>query len=248
MSNEGPVSYHVADEVGYLTLHRPGAHNAMTKAIYAEIRDICRSVRVDKAVRVLVVRGAGGAFSAGGDLKEILAALEGGDPADILRYDEVLPFEALRSLPKPAVAVVDGLCMGGGLTLALLCDIRIASSGSRFAMPEARVGIVDGHLPRLLRERVPAARLRYWLYTGATFGADEAYDAGLLTKVVDADALDPAVAKVLADLRASSPAAIARLKAILTETWSVPGMEDAYDTLLGGDARGRLAGFAAGKR
>ena len=165
------LNFDIRDGIGWLTLDRPAAKNAMTKSIYAGIRDVCRRVRTDEEIQVLVIQGTSGAFTVGGDLKEVLEMLREGDAAGVVAYGDYLPFEALRSLPKPTIASINGLCMGGGLTLALMCDIRIATSQSRFAIPEAKVGIVDAHLPRLLRERVPAARLRYWLYTGATFSA-----------------------------------------------------------------------------
>jgi enoyl-CoA hydratase/carnithine racemase len=239
------LHYVVTDGVGWLTLDRPAAKNAMTKSMYAGIRDVCRQVDIDDSVRALVIQGAGGSFSVGGDLKQILDMLDSGNEAELLGYEEYLPFEAVRSLRKPTIAMIDGWCLGGGLTLSLMCDIRIATSRSRFAMPEAQVGIVDAHLPRLLRERVPAGKLRYWLYTGVPFPAHEALDAGILTVVVDPDQAEAELARVLAELAASSPQAIELIKYILTETWTLSGMRDANTTLLGDDARTRIAAFAA---
>jgi enoyl-CoA hydratase/carnithine racemase len=239
------LDFEVKDGVGWLTLQRPEAKNAMTKAMYAGIRDVCRAVHVDDDIQALVLQGEGDAFAVGGDLKEILTMLDNGSDAEVVAYEDYLPFEAVRALPKPTIANISGLCMGGGLTLALMCDLRIASSDSRFAMPEAKVGIVDAHLPRTLRERVPAARLRYWLYTGATFSAQEAYDAGILTAVFEPEQMDGELARILGELERSSPKAIALLKYILTETWTLPGMVDANATLLGEDARTRIAAFAS---
>ena len=238
------LNFDVREGIGWLTLDRPAAKNAMTKSMYAGIRDVCRRVRTDDEIQVLVIQGVSGAFTVGGDLKEVLEMLREGDAAGVVAYGDYLPFEALRSLPKPTIALINGLCMGGGLTLALMCDIRIATSQSRFAIPEAKVGIVDAHLPRLLRERVPAARLRYWLYTGATFSATEAYHAGILTMVVDSEEVDNVLSRTIQELQSSSPQAIELLKSILTETWTLPGMNDANTTLLGDDARGRIAEFA----
>ena len=115
---------------------------------------------------------------------------------------------------------------------------------STFAVPEAIVGIVDGHMPRLLRDRVPSAMLRYWLYTGARFSADEAFGGGLLTKVVEPDALEEATAKILRELRASSASAITMYKQTLNETRQLSSMHDAYTTMLGEDARTRLIAFS----
>jgi enoyl-CoA hydratase/carnithine racemase len=242
MTPEG-LKFERRDGVGWLTLHRPEARNAMTKALYAGIRDYCREVWVDDSLYALVITGSDGAFAAGGDLKEMLSAIEGGDLSLLLNYEDFLPFEALRSLPKPTIAMVNGLCLGGGLTLMLMCDMVVASTNSTFGVPEARVGICDGHLPRLLRDRVPPAVLRYWLYTGASFSAAEAQSAGLLTKVVTADALVSETEAILAKLKMSSANAISLYKATLNETRPLSGMYDAHVTLLGEEAQSRIRAF-----
>lgn len=234
------------DRVVFVSIDRPETKNALTKSMYAAIRDACVQADQDPEVDALVLRGGNGAFAVGGDLKEILAILEGDDPTAILNYEEFLPFETVRSLRKPTVAVVDGLCIGGGLTLALMCDICIASDRSRFAIPEAKVGIVDGHLPRLLRETVPPAKLRYWMYTGTLFPAAEAHANGLVSLVAPPQQLEEAVQHCLRDLSASSLEAIQSLKRIFNETRPLSAMTDAYLTLLQPSVLKRLQSF--GKR
>jgi enoyl-CoA hydratase/carnithine racemase len=226
-----------------VTINRPEAKNAMTKAMYAAIRDACVAMDHDPEVDALVLGGMPGVFAVGGDLKEILSVLET-EPAAILDYEDYLPFEAVRTVSKPTVACIDGLCMGGGLTLALMCDILIASERSRFAIPEAKVGIVDGHMPRLLREAVPPARLRYWMFTGATFSASEAREAGLVTRVVPQDHLEDTLSMVLRELAGSSRDAIRALKRILNETRQLSPMTDAYLTLLQPQVLARLRQFS----
>jgi enoyl-CoA hydratase/carnithine racemase len=231
------------DRVLYLSIDRPEAKNALTKSMYAGIREACLEADHDPEVDALVLRGANGAFAVGGDLKEILAILESEDPTGILEYEEFLPFEAVRSLRKPSVAVIDGLCLGGGLTLALMCDISIASGRSRFAIPEAKVGIVDGHLPRLLRQAVPPAKLRYWMYTGTLFAAAEAHANGLISLVVPEEHLEETLQQCLSDLAASSLEAIRELKRIFNETRPLSAMTDAYLTLLRPSVLKRLQSF-----
>ena len=125
-----------------------------------------------------------------------------------------------------------------------MCDCLIATDRSRFAIPEAKVGIVDGHLPRLLREMVPPARLRYWMYTGNLFPAAEAHANGLLSKIVPADQLEAELGKLLKDLKASSIEAIRHLKVVLNETRQLSPMTDAYLTMLQPHVRKRLEAFA----
>ena len=237
------ITMEVADRVAYVTICRPDAKNALTKAMYAAIRDACLAAQDDSEVDAIVLRGSDGAFSVGGDLKEMLDALNS-DPTRLLDYEDYLPFETIRTLTKPTVACIDGLCLGGGLTMALMCDCLIATDRSRFAIPEAKVGIVDGHLPRLLRETVPQPRLRYWMYSGALFPANEAYEVGLVTKVVPPDVLDEALAAMLRELKASSPEAIRHLKVILNETRPLSSMTDAYLTMLQPHVKERIESFA----
>ncbi|MCB2077341.1 MAG: enoyl-CoA hydratase/isomerase family protein [Novosphingobium sp.] len=237
------ITMDVADGVATVTIRRPEAKNALTKAMYAAVRDACLAAEADNSVDVVVLTGSDGAFAVGGDLKEMLDALDT-DPTKLLDYDDYLPFETVRTLKKPTVARIDGLCIGGGLTLALMCDCLIATDKSRFAIPEAKVGIVDGHLPRLLREMVPPAKLRYWMYTGTIFPASEAYEFGLLSKVVPAHDLDEALAKMVRDLKASSPEAIGHLKVVLNETRPLSPMTDAYLTMLQPHVKKRLQAFA----
>lgn len=244
------IQFEVRSRVGWLTIDRPDAKNALNRAMYASIKDIARSVRADDAVDALVITGESGAFAVGGDLKEMLAMVTGPEPASVLGYEDHLPFEAVRQVPKPTIAVIDGLCMGGGVTLALMCDIRIATSSSTFAIPEAKVGIVDGHLPRLLRDRVPQAVQRLWMYTGRSFTAEDAFRYGLLSELAtDREDLDAKVAAVLKQLSGSSLTAIARLKSIFNEAMPLGSMTDANESLLGEEARLHLQQFAErGKR
>lgn len=240
---DGYILTRSEEGIATITIRRPEAKNAMTKVMYAAVRDAARAAEADSEVACVVLRGTEGAFCVGGDLKEMLDALDS-DPQRLLDYDDYLPFEALRSLAKPTIACIDGLCIGGGLTMALMCDCLIATDRSRFAIPEAKVGIVDGHLPRLLRTAVPPSRLRYWMYGGGLFSAREAYESGLLTKVVSADELDAELAGMLKAIRASSPEAIRHLKAVLNETRPLSPMTDAYLTMLQPHTRARLEAFA----
>lgn len=237
------ITMEIADRVACVTIRRPEAKNALTKSMYAAVRDACLAAQADSEVDVIVLKGSDGAFAVGGDLKEMLDALNS-DPTKLLDYDDYLPFETVRTLSKPTIAVIDGLCIGGGLTLALMCDCLIATDRSRFAIPEAKVGIVDGHLPRLLREAVPPARLRYWMFTGNMFPASEAYEVGFLSKVVSAEELDKTLEKMVADLKASSPEAIRHLKVVLNETRPLSPMTDAYLTMLQPHVKKRLEAFA----
>lgn len=242
-STETRVTTEIADGVATVTINRPEAKNALTKSMYAAIREAFQSADKNPEVDVIVIQGSNGSFASGGDLKEILDVLESDRPTDILDYEEYLPFEAVRTTNKPTVARIEGLCIGGGVTLALMCDIVVATDRSRFAIPEAKVGIIDGHMPRLLREAIPPARLRYWMYTGVLFPAAEAYEVGMLTKVVPAEEMDATIAKITGELKASSIPTIGGLKKILIETRTLSPMTDANLSMLQPEALKKLQAF-----
>src|SRR5690606_20392858 len=124
------IKHSVDSGVMRITIDRPEARNALTKRMYAQIRDLYRQAYLDDTVRAVVLQGAPGVFAVGGDLKEMLSSLEDEKSIALFGYDEAVPFEAIRSLPKPTIAAVDGLAYGGGLTLALVSDIVIATDRS----------------------------------------------------------------------------------------------------------------------
>jgi len=241
-SGDPRVTVELRDRVAYVTINRPETKNALCKSMYAAIRDAAVATDVNPDADLMVIQGSNGAFASGGDLKEILDVLEN-DPPAILDYEEYLPFEAVRTMKKPTIAVIDGLCIGGGLSLALMCDLLIATDRSRFAIPEAKVGIVDGHLPRFLRDIVPQATLRYWMYTGVLFPAAEAQAAGLLTKLVTPEELPAALDKLIAGVKTGSPVALQMLKHIFNEKRQLSAMTDAYLMMLQPEVLKRLQAF-----
>jgi enoyl-CoA hydratase/carnithine racemase len=133
------VHYAVEGSVAYLMMNRPQASNAQDRAIRDGLVDGCRRAEQDPQVRVMVLGGVGGrAFSAGADLKEMAAAPELG-PEEKFRH-----YRALQAMTKPVIAAIDGVCLAGGLEFALACDIRLATAGSTFGLPEPRWGLTGG--------------------------------------------------------------------------------------------------------
>ena len=135
--NEGRVHYAKANGIASVLFDRPGARNAMTWSMYAELAAGCDSIAGDDDVQVAVFRGAGGAFVAGTDIQQFTAFKDGEDGiAYERRIDAAIG--QIERLPKPVIAVVDGVCVGGGLAIAAACDFRIATPTARFGVPIAR--------------------------------------------------------------------------------------------------------------
>jgi enoyl-CoA hydratase/carnithine racemase len=199
--------------VAILTLSRGQAMNAINDAIREGIVRACAEVARDPGVGALLLRAEGDrAFCVGADIKEKSGPF---DPID----DRMLPPErdyanALAALPRPVVAAIHGFCLGGGLEIALACEIRIASTDARFALPEIDLALIPGaggtqRLPRL----IGAARALDMMMTGERITAEAALGYGLITRLCDTrEALDEAALALARSLAGKAPVAMAYLK------------------------------------
>lgn len=191
--------------VATLTLDRPDVLNALSVELLDELVDACEALRHRDEVRVVVLRGAGQAFSAGADLATFEQRLQDGPASRAAADAGDRAALAIEALPQVTIAQIHGRCIGGGVVLAIACDLRMAAADTRFSIPEVDLGIplAWGGIPRLLRE-VPPAVVRDLVLTCREFGADEAATHGLLSRVVPAGDLDAEVAAVAADLAAKA--------------------------------------------
>ncbi len=204
-----------AGAIARLTLDRPDRLNAIgtptVHALHAALDDIA----ADDSVRSIVIAGAGRAFSAGADIGELEACGSARDfRAFIDRLDEC--FGRLSRFPKPSVAAVHGIAFGGGLELALACDLRVATPDARLGVPEIKLGLLPGagatqRLPRLL----PAAIAKQLILTGEPLPAERAYQLGLVNDVAD-DVLARA-SELAAALAAGAPQALAAGKQLVDD-------------------------------
>ncbi|MFY3203999.1 enoyl-CoA hydratase/isomerase family protein [Achromobacter xylosoxidans] len=173
-----------------VTLSHPGRLNAITVVMWRELRDVFTRIAADDDVRCVIVCGEGGNFAAGADIREF--PVERADAAGVQRYHrEVLApaLQAVAQCPHPVVAQIEGVCVGGGLEIACQCDLRIAGESARFGVPINRLGfpMAPDEMRGLLALAGRAATLAI-LLEGRVFGAAEARDLGLLTRIVaDAD-------------------------------------------------------------
>jgi enoyl-CoA hydratase/carnithine racemase len=203
--------------VAELVLARPAARNAMTDAMGIEIAHAVAAINGNAAVRVVLVRGDGEAFSAGGDfamLAERARATEAENRMTMRRF--YASFLTVRAVRVPTIAVIAGSAIGAGLCLALACDLRLAASHVKLAASFVRVGLHPGMgatwmLPRLVGPAI-AAEL---LLTGRAIDAPEALRIGLVNQVHAADALDGAAWALAREIAAAAPLAVAQTKATL---------------------------------
>lgn len=209
------ILYEKTENLCTITLNRPEVLNAIDSRMVSELEDALSRVEDDPGLRALVLVGAGDrAFSAGMDLKELARATEGVEDLPTLveirrRLWSQNPWERLAALTRPTVAAINGLALGGGLELALACDLRIASSTATFGFPEVRLGIIPGRggtqrLPRL----VGRGKALEMILTGDPIDAEEAYRVGLVNRVVSPEELLPAARNVAVKLAGHAPIAI----------------------------------------
>jgi enoyl-CoA hydratase/carnithine racemase len=198
--------------VAWATIDRPEAMNALSGAVLEGLERAVADATADAAVRVLVVTGAGDkAFSAGADLKERRGMTEAQTRARIDLINRA--FNALARLPKPTIAAVNGVAFGGGLELALACDLRVAAEGAKLGLTEVRLGIMPGAggTQRLTRAIGPA-RARELILLGRRIDARRALEIGLVHEVVPVAQLGDSVARLVGELDGCAPVSLAKAK------------------------------------
>lgn len=204
-----------SDGVAVVTLNRPERHNALTLAMWDSLADVGRTLRDDAAVRAVIVRGNGRSFCAGADL----AHFDQAPPPDQVRVQALRAQEAynwLEELPVPTLAVIHGACIGGGLELALACDLRVVASGTRFSLPEVQMGFVPdlGGATRLSLA-VGRSRAKDLTWTGRTFTAEDAERWGLADRLAPADRVEGEARELADRIAAAAPLAVRYTKTLI---------------------------------
>jgi isohexenylglutaconyl-CoA hydratase len=218
----------------HILLNRPASRNAMSLQMVAELRQVLRDAEATAgtpdAVRVVVLRGAGGHFSAGADLKDMAAArmralqapvaMDGADAADPIAEVNAAFGElcvAYARTPLAVVAVLEGTVMGGGFGLACVADVAIASETAQFRLPETSLGVVPAQIAPFLVERLGYSQAKRLAVTGGRLDAAAALQLGLVHTVVNTADLQAQLDKVLADILACAPGALAATKSLMAQ-------------------------------
>jgi enoyl-CoA hydratase/carnithine racemase len=231
VESPGRVTLGVTDGVAVVELSNPGKRNAFTWDMYDALEQACARVDADTSVRVLVIRGSGGAFAAGTDIAQFT---DFATAADGLAYERRVArvLEALLAVRVPAVAVVEGPAVGAGLAVAACCDLVIATPESVFGVPVARTlgNCLPAAVVARLQQRLGAARTMSMLLTSALLPAAEAAVAGFVTSVVDPADLEAEVVSATNRISRGAPLTLASLKEI--DRRIAAGATDADDLLL----------------
>ncbi|HVU91175.1 MAG TPA: enoyl-CoA hydratase family protein [Jatrophihabitans sp.] len=212
--------FRVDGPVATVTLNRPEKLNPLTFESYADLRDLLAELPHHEGVKVLVLQGEGRAFCGGGDVNEIIGELIKMPAGDLMRFTKMTGevIRAMRECPLPIVVKVQGIAAGAGAVLALAADFRVVARSGRFAFLFTKVGLSGGDMGAayLLPRVVGVGRATSLLMLGDTIDAATADQYGLVSQLVEDDALDDAVASLAARLAAGPTLAYAQTKSLLT--------------------------------
>lgn len=206
--------------LAWLTVNRPEAHNALSAAVWGGLAEAVETLAAERDVRVIIVRGAGErAFISGADITEFRAVRADAEAAAEYEQMSRRAWQAFAAAPQPVVAMVNGLCFGGGVAVALACDLRFSADRARFAVPAARLGLsypMEG-IERLVHLVGPGAAADI-LLSGRVLDAGEALRIGLVNRVVAAAELESATRAYVLAMAAGAPLTLAAHKRGIRES------------------------------
>jgi len=208
------LNAHIAEKTGFLVLNRPERRNALNEAMWTGIPAVMNQFDRNEDIRAIVIRGAGEeAFASGADISEFAANRTGAAQARAYEAQNEAALASIRTARKPVIAMIHGFCIGGGLAIALTCDLRIAAETALFALPPAKLGLVYpvSGLQDLLGVVTPAVA-KDLLFTGRRVASDEALRLGLVSRIVAPDRLAAATEAICAEIAQNAPLSILAAK------------------------------------
>jgi len=226
------ILYNKEDHIAWITMNRPQSLNALNRSLWSELHQALEMAEKDEDVNVIVVTGAGRAFSAGDDIKDV-ASLQ--SPSEIREF--FLNYAAptvtkLIELTKPLIAAVNGYAYGGGCEIAMLCDLIVASEDAVFAVSEARVGALPPIASAIGAHLIGKHNASMLTLTGEPITAEEAKSMGMVNRVVPAEELKEAVKEVANKIMLSAPTSIKAIKKIMNKQFQLKDLEQAIEELI----------------
>lgn len=211
------VLVEVKGQTGIITINRPKVLNALNLETVAEIEAAVKQMGANEQVRVVIITGSGDrAFVSGADI----AAMKEMSVKDAAQFASTghSCMNAIGALSKPVIAAVNGFALGGGTELAIACDIIIASENAKFGLPEVKLGLYPGfggtqRLPRLIGN----AKASELIFTGRIINAKEAFDFGIINRILPLDALMNEAMKIADEIAANSPVAVSKAKRVIRD-------------------------------
>lgn len=223
MTIQPNVLYKVDNGIATVTLNRPEVHNAFNEIVIGDLTDTLKKAGEDKAVRIVILRGTGKSFCAGGDLNWMRRMADYNhkqNVEDAMRLGTLL--KTLNTLPKPTIGLIHGNAFGGGVGLAACCDITIAEETAQFCLSEVRIGIIPSIIAPYVIAAMGQNQSRRYFLTAERFDGKTAERVGLIDEAVAVGKLDEACEKIIAELWNGAPGAQARGKKLILEIFGKP--------------------------
>jgi trans-feruloyl-CoA hydratase/vanillin synthase len=214
-ADEDTVLLERADGIAWITLNRPAKRNAISPPLVYRMVEVLAELEVDDSVKVVVLTGAGNAFSAGMDLRDYFRATDGkpSEQVKLFRANALWQWKQLRFYAKPTIAMVNGYCFGGAFTPLISCDLAIASDEATFGLSEINWGIIPaGVVNRALAQVMNERDAMYYVMTGEPFGGRRAAQMGLVNESVPADRLRARVVELAEVLKKKNPTVLRTAK------------------------------------
>jgi enoyl-CoA hydratase/carnithine racemase len=210
---------HKDGPIGWITFNNPQRRNAVSMAMWEALGDIVRDYEQDAAVRVIVLKGAGDqAFVSGADISEFEEKRSSPETTRAYNQASGKANDTLLRAGKPTIAMIRGYCIGGGVSVALSCDMRIAAEGARFGVPAAKLGLgYEAKGVRKLMDVVGPSYAKEIFFTARQFTASEAAAMGLINRVVPDGGLEAYVRDYASTIAANAPLTVASIKTIVAE-------------------------------
>src|SRR4051795_10502065 len=225
---DGKILKHTAGGVGVITFNNPDKRNAMSLEMWEGFGEALTALRDDAAVRVVILRGGGGkAFVSGADISQFEKTRHNAAASEAYARRSAAPRALLAEYPKPTIACIQGFCLGGGMQLAMLADIRSAAHSSQFGIPAAKLGIAYGYDGlRHLVSLVGPSWARLLMYTGMRIDSAEAVRIGLVDRVVPDTELWSATFDIARTISGNAPLAIQAAKITIAQVLKDPDKRD----------------------
>ena len=214
----------------YITLNRPERRNAMNNQMNQELHDITDFLATSESIRVVIIRGAGGHFCAGGDIKERKeqtdSAAQSADPARDRNIRSGQLFKKFWQLPQTLIAAVEGSAMGGGFGLACLADLTIVTKDAKLGMPETTLGIAPAQIAPYVVKRIGLTRAKQMALTGERINGEQAHQIGIAQYLADSsDSLDSLLETVVQQVEQCGPKACAATKQLMQQVGEIDADE-----------------------
>ena len=210
------IKYEVKNHIGYVTISRPEALNALNRTVLEELFDVFNRIDENDDVKAVILTGEGRSFVAGADIAQMSTMNSPEGRAFVIYGQKVMHF--MEKVEKPIIAAVNGFALGGGCELSMACDIRIASTKAKFGQPEVGLGIIPGFGgTQRLAKLVGKGMAKYLILSAETINAEEALRIGLVERVVEPEELMPFVEKLAATIASKAPLAVGIAKTVINK-------------------------------